>query len=122
MGQPELRIHGVLRSSPIRLCEVHTIPIYTSQSVLRIGIHSVPFRGSVIVPTMFYFLSRALKGSISRHPAHPQTNDFFVATSPDEWVAKSMDRLIHQSAWNRNSRKLAQNSSGIHRLLLAWLS
>src|SRR5215212_5409996 len=36
----------------------------------------------------------------------PQTNDF-VATSPDEWVAKSMDRLIHRSAWNRNSRKFA---------------
>jgi len=33
-----------------------------SQSVLRKGSHSVPFRGSVIVPTMFYFLSRALKG------------------------------------------------------------
>src|SRR5215204_4517733 len=27
--------------------------------------------------------------------------------------------LIHRSAWNRNSRKLAKNSSGIHRLLLA---
>src|SRR5215217_9635514 len=40
----------------------------------------------------------------------PQTNDF-VATSPDEWVAKSMDRLIHPSAWNRNSRKLAGQNS-----------
>src|SRR5215212_7838690 len=29
----------------------------------------------------------------------------FVATSPDEWVAKSMDRLIHRSAWKGNSQK-----------------
>src|SRR5918993_3548348 len=29
----------------------------------------------------------------------------FVATSPAEWVAKSMDRLIDRSAWNRNSAK-----------------
>src|SRR5215208_4538236 len=29
---------------------------------------------------------------------------------------------IHRSAWNRNSRKLAKNSSGIHRLVLAWHS
>src|ERR687897_463102 len=31
----------------------------------------------------------------------------FVATSPEEWVAKSMDRLIHPSAWNRNSANFA---------------
>ena len=36
-------------------------PSTLSQSVLRIGSHSVPFRGSAIVPTIFYFLSRALK-------------------------------------------------------------
>jgi hypothetical protein len=36
----------------------------------------------------------------------PQTNDF-VATSSDEWVAKSMDRLIHPSAWKGNSAKFA---------------
>ena len=30
-----------------------------SQSVLRIGGHSVPFRGSAIVPTILFFLSRA---------------------------------------------------------------
>ena len=32
-----------------------------SQRVLRIGSQSVPFRGSAIVPTISYFLSRALK-------------------------------------------------------------
>jgi hypothetical protein len=31
----------------------------------------------------------------------------FVATSPEEWVAKSMDRLIDRSAWNRNSANFA---------------
>jgi len=31
----------------------------------------------------------------------------FVATSPEEWVAKSMDRLIQRSAWNRNSANFA---------------
>src|SRR5215207_8779535 len=31
----------------------------------------------------------------------------FVATSPAEWVAKSMDRLIDRSAWNRNSANFA---------------
>jgi hypothetical protein len=30
--------------------------------------------------------------------------------------------LIHRSAWNSNSRKLAKNSSRIHHLLLAWQS
>jgi hypothetical protein len=30
--------------------------------------------------------------------------------------------LIHPSAWNKNSRKLAKNSSGIHRLGLVWQS
>jgi hypothetical protein len=35
----------------------------------------------------------------------------FVATSPEEWVAKSMDRLIDRSAWNRNSRKFAKNNA-----------
>src|SRR5215216_3468968 len=46
-----LRRDGVLRSShdPDRL----------SQSVLRKGSHSVPFRGSAIVPTILFFLSRA---------------------------------------------------------------
>ena len=33
-----------------------------SQRVLRIGSQSVPFRGSAIVPTISFFLSRALKG------------------------------------------------------------
>ena len=32
-----------------------------SQAVLRIEGHSVPFRGSAIVPTILFFLSRALK-------------------------------------------------------------
>ena len=31
----------------------------------------------------------------------------FVATSPEEWVAKSMDRLIDRSAWNRISANFA---------------
>ena len=39
----ELRIDGVLGSSPIRLCEVHTHRL--SQSVLRIGSQSVLFSG-----------------------------------------------------------------------------
>jgi hypothetical protein len=37
----------------------------------------------------------------------PQTNDF-VATSCDEWTAKSMDRLIHPSAWKVNSQKFGE--------------
>src|SRR5215210_4035753 len=31
----------------------------------------------------------------------------FVATSCDEWAAKSMDRLIHRSAWKRCSANFA---------------
>jgi hypothetical protein len=48
-SEVELPLYGVLRSShdPHRL----------SQSVLRIVLHSVPFRGSAIVPTISFFLS-----------------------------------------------------------------
>jgi len=54
----ELPLYGVLGSSPNRLCEVRAIRL-DSQRVLRIGRHSVPFRGSAIVPTISSFLSRA---------------------------------------------------------------
>jgi hypothetical protein len=36
-----------------------------SKAVLRIEGHSVPFRGSAIVPTILFFLSRALKRCLS---------------------------------------------------------
>ena len=36
-----------------------------SQSVLRIEGHTAPFRGSAIVPTILFFLSRALKKCLS---------------------------------------------------------
>src|SRR5215216_5985092 len=35
----------------------------------------------------------------------------FVATSPDEWVAKSRNRLIHRSAWKKNSPKFTVAST-----------
>jgi hypothetical protein len=37
----------------------------------------------------------------------------FVATISDKQVLRSMNRLIHPSAWNRNSRKLVVASSAV---------
>jgi len=49
----ELRLGKIL----LRTHDPHRL----SQSVLRIALHSVPFRGSAIVPTILSFLSRAPK-------------------------------------------------------------
>ncbi len=44
----------------------------------------------------------------------------FVATISDKQVLRSMNRLIHRSAWNKYSANFAKNSSQIHRGSLGY--
>jgi hypothetical protein len=59
-----------------------------SQPVLRIAHHTKPFRGSAIVPTILFFLSRALKWCL-----YPQSADteaaIFTAVSGKRFILRS---------------------------------
>jgi hypothetical protein len=109
----ELRRHGVLGSSPNRLCEVRAIRL-DSQRVLRIGRHSVPFRGSAIVPTILSFLSRAPeKVPIRIYEGIPQVDCLLALscssrTCGDECPMNSTKQLhgFPPSAW----KELSENS------------
>jgi hypothetical protein len=109
----ELRLYGVLGSSPNRLCEVRAIRL-DSQRVLRIGRHSVPFRGSAIVPTILSFLSRAPeKVPIRIYEGIPQVDCLLALscssrTCGDECPMNSTKQLhgFPPSAW----KELSENS------------
>ena len=70
-----------------RFCEVTRCPSTLSQSVLRIARHTRPFRGSVIVPTRLFFLSRALKRCL---PVYTRAN----AGTPQTLRSAPLDKPI----------------------------
>jgi hypothetical protein len=105
--RPKLRLERC--SYPFSDCFTRRIlrsthdPHRLSQPVLRITRHTAPFRGSAIVPTISFFLSRALT---RRLPLY--TRAFLKWTI----LAHSVERgqqgsLIHRSAWKSSSANFA---------------
>src|SRR5215204_957655 len=73
-----------------------------SHPVLRIALHTAPFRGSAIVPTILSFLSRALKRpSTLIYEGIPQVGLFLIHCA----AGGHRGNPVHRSNWNAHPPK-----------------